>query len=67
MEVDIRFRVGEARRAAGTVRKLWLNGGLGMEAKMLYEGIVVPTAHYGAEMWGLREAKRWKLDVFEMG
>ena len=34
---------------------------------MLYEGIVIPTALYGAETWGLREAGRRKLDVFEMG
>ena len=68
VEVDVNFRVGEARKAVGTVRKMWKNGGLGMEAKkLLYEGIVVPTALYGAEAWGLREAERRKLDVFEMG
>ena len=27
-EVVVSFRVGEAGRAAGTVRKLWKNGGL---------------------------------------
>ena len=53
------FRAGKARRAAGTVRKLWKNGVLEVKAKkMLYEGIVVPTVLYGAEMWSLREAKR---------
>ena len=40
MEVDGSFRVGgggggEARKAAGTIRKLWKNGSLGVEAKML--------------------------------
>ena len=61
VEVDISFRVGEARRAARTVRKLWMNGGLGVETKMmLCEGIVVPTALFGAEMWNLREAERRK-------
>ena len=60
--------MGEAGRAAGTVRKLWKNGGLEVEAKrMLYEEIVVPTALYRAETWDLREAGRSKLDVFEMG
>ena len=34
---------------------------------MMYAGVVVPTALYVAEMWGLREAERKKLDVFEMG
>ena len=64
VEVDVSFK--EARRAAGTVRKLWKNGGLGVEAKMmLYEGVVVPMALYGSETWGLR-AERRNLDVFEM-
>ena len=55
---------GEARKAAGTVRKLWKNRNLGVEAKMMYEGVVVPTALYGAEKCGLREAERKKWDVF---
>ena len=39
-----------------------------MNAKrMLYEGIVVPTALYGEEMWGLREAEQRKQNVLEMG
>ena len=62
--VGARFRVGEAKRAAGIVRKLWRNGGLGVEArKMLYKGVVVPTALYGAEMRGLRGVERRKLNV----
>ena len=44
MEVDVSFRVGEAKWAAGTVRKLWKNRSLGVEAKMFYERVVVPTA-----------------------
>ena len=66
-DVDVRFRVREARKTAGTVRKLWENGGLRVEAKVLYEGAVVPTALYGAKTWGLREAERRKLYVFEIG
>ena len=38
-----------------------------MEAKMLYEEIIVSLAIYGAETWSLREAERKKLDVSEMG
>ena len=46
---------------------LWRDGGLGVKAKkMMYKGVVVPTAIYRAEMWNLREAERRKLDVFEM-
>ena len=42
--MDVSFRVGEAGRIASTVRKLRKNGGLGVEAKMLHEGAVVPMA-----------------------
>ena len=34
--------------------------------KILCEGVVAPTAPYGAETTGIREAERRKLDVFEM-
>ena len=61
VEVDVSLGVGEARRAAGTARKLWKNGDLGVEAKMLYEGIVVPIALYGSETWGLRETEKMFL------
>ena len=53
---DVAFRVGEARKTAGVLSGLWKNGQLGMEAKRrLYEGVVVPTALYGAETCDLRE------------
>ena len=68
VEEDVNFRVGEARKVAGAMKRLWRNEGMGMEAKkVLYEGVVVPTVLYGSETWGLREAERRKLDVFEMG
>ena len=36
-------------------------------AKMcLYEGVIVPTALYGAEAWGMRGAERKKVNVLEM-
>ena len=36
----------------------------------LYEGVIAPTALYGAEAWGMRSAERRKVndsrdDVFE--
>ena len=34
--------------------------------KFLYEGVIVPTALYGAEAWGMRSAERWKVNVNEM-
>ena len=43
------------------------NRGLGRKAnKSLYEGVIVPTALYGAEAWGNRSAERRKVNVLEM-
>ena len=40
---------------------------MGIKAKKcLYEGIIVPTALYGAEAWGMRSAERRKVNVLEM-
>ena len=41
------------------------NKGLGINAKKcLFEGVIVPTALYGAEAWGMRSAERRKVNVF---
>ena len=43
------------------------NIGLGIKAKKcLYEGVIVPTALYGAEEWGMRSAERSKVNVLWM-
>ena len=43
------------------------NRGLGIKAKKcLYEGVIVPTALYGAEAWGMRSAERRKVNVLEV-
>ena len=43
------------------------NRGLGINAKKcLYEGVILPTALYGAEVWGMRSAARRKVNVLEM-
>ena len=43
------------------------NIGLGIKVeKYLYEGVIVPTALYGAEAWGMRRAERRKVNVLEM-
>ena len=34
--------------------------------KCLYEGVIVPTAVYGAEVLGMRNAERRKVNVLEM-
>ena len=43
------------------------NRGLGIKAKKcLYEGVIVPTALYGAEAWCIRSAERRKVNFLEM-
>ena len=43
------------------------NRGLGISAKMCqYEGVFLPTALYGTESWGMRSAKRRKVNVLEI-
>ena len=40
---------------------------MGIKAKKcLYEGVIVPTALYEAEAWGMRGAERRKVNVLEM-
>ena len=34
--------------------------------KCLYEGVIVPTAPYGAQAWGMRSAEIRKVNVLEM-
>ena len=43
------------------------NSELGIKAKMcLFERVILPTALYGAEAWGMRSAERRKVNVLEM-
>ena len=37
-----------------------------MAKKCLYEGVIVPTALYGADAYGVRSAERKKVNVLEM-
>ena len=52
-ERDMVHRINEGYRAWGVLKKSVLsNRGLGIKAKRcLYEGVIVPTALYGAEVW----------------
>ena len=42
------------------------NRGLAIKAKKCICGVIVPTALYGAEAWGMRSAERRKVNVLEM-
>ena len=60
-------RINEGYRAWGALKSVLSNRGLGIKAqKCLYEGVIVPTALYGAEAWGMRSAERRKVNVLEM-
>ena len=49
-ERDVVHRMNKGYRASGVLESVLSNGGLGIKAnKCLYEGVIVPTALYGAE------------------
>ena len=51
----------------GALKSVLSNRGLWIKAnKCLYEGVIVPTALYEAEAWGMRSAERRKVNILEM-
>ena len=65
--MDVVHRINEGYRAWGALKSVLSNRGLGIKAKTcLYEGVIVPPALYGAEVWGIRSAGRRKVNVLEM-
>ena len=66
-ERGVVHRMNEGYRAWGALKSVLSNRGLGIKAKKyLYEGVIVPTALYGAEAWGMRSAEKRKVNVLEM-
>ena len=66
-ETDVAHRMNKGYRAWGALKSVLSNIGLGIKAKRcLYEGLIVPTALYGAEAWGMRTTERRKVNVLEM-
>ena len=66
-ERDVVHRMNEGYRAWAALKSVPSYRGLGTKAKKcLYEGVIVPTALYGAESWGMRSAERIKENVLEM-
>ena len=54
-ERDLVHRMNEGYSARGALKSVLSNRGLGIKAKKcLYEGVIVPTALYGAEAWGMK-------------
>jgi len=67
VDEDVRYRVNEASKAWGGMKAVFKARQLGMNVKRrLYEGVIVPTALYGAETWGMKVAEKKKVNVFEM-
>ena len=59
--------MNEEYRAWGELKGVLSNRGLGISIyKYLYEGVIIPTALYGAEARGMRSAERKKNNVLEM-
>ena len=57
-ESDVVHRMNEGYRAWGALKSVLSNGGLGIkDKKCLHEGVIVPTAMYGADAWGIRSAE----------
>ena len=58
-ERDVVHRMNEGYRVWEALKSVLSNSGLWIKAKKcLYEGVIVPTALYGAEAWGMRSAER---------
>ena len=59
--------MNEGYRAWEALKSALNNRELGIKVKKcLYEGVIVPTASYGAEAWSMRTAERRKVNVLEM-
>ena len=66
-ERDVVRRMNKGYRAWGALRSVLSNRGMGIKAKQcLYEGVIVPTALYGAVVWSMRSAERRKVNGLEM-
>ena len=64
---DVVHRMNEGYRAWGVLKSVLSNRGLGIKTmKFLYERVIVSTALYGAEAWGMRRAERRKVKFLEM-
>ena len=59
--------MNEGYGAWGALKSVLRNRGLCIKAKKcLYEGVIVPMALYGAEVWRIRSAVKRKVNVLEM-
>ena len=66
-ESDEVHRTNEGFKVWGAMKSVLFDRGLGIKAKKCpYEGVIVPTALYGAEAWGMKSTECIKVNVLEM-
>ena len=66
-ERNVVHRMNEGYRAWGALKSVLSNRGLGIKVKKcLYEGVIEPTALYGAEACCMRSAETRKVNVIKM-
>ena len=66
-ERDVVHRMNEGYRAWGELKSVLINRGLDIKTKKcLCEGVIVPTALYGAEAWGMRSTEGSLVGVSRM-
>ena len=67
MNEEVNNRIGDARKAAGALQKVWKKRKLSQEAKVgMYEAIVEPSLLYGSEAWVLNGHERKRMEAVEM-
>ena len=66
--MDVVHKMNDGHGAYGAMKSVLSTRGLGIKnaKRCLYEGVIAPTALYGAEAWGMRSAERRKVNVLEM-
>ena len=61
------YTMNEGHTAWGALKSVLNNRGFGINAKKcLYERVIIPTALYGIEAWGIRSAESRKVNALEM-
>ena len=66
-ERDVVHRINDGCRAWGALKSALSNRRLEIkDKKYLYESVIVLTALYGADAWGMRSSERRKVNVLEM-
>ena len=64
-ENDVVHRMNEGYRAWGVLKSVLHNRGLGINEKKGLREVLVLTAFYRTEAWGMRSAERRKVNVLE--